>query len=142
VRPLAAAGTAWRKLGASHDGDVSLGFWSVDGRTIYFNTGIKATRQLMALDVASNTVRRVTERSGGDSTRQRDEESRKIVLQYSDPRQPPVHFVVDEPAAVANRDAWRQVTDANPQAKEFALGDAEEICWKSKSTAERWAECS
>ena len=42
------------------DGDVSVSFWSADSRTIYFNEGIKATNQLLALDVDRGTVRQIT----------------------------------------------------------------------------------
>ena len=31
-----------------------------------------------------------------------------------------------------NRSAWTQLTDANPQVRSFALGEQEEITWKSK----------
>ncbi len=45
----------FRKLGESFDGDVGVGFWSSDNNTIYFNEGIRATNQLVALDVRQNT---------------------------------------------------------------------------------------
>src|SRR4030095_10820945 len=51
VRAIADKGKPFKKLGDSFDGDVSIGFWSKDGSTIYFNEGIKATNQIVALDV-------------------------------------------------------------------------------------------
>ena len=33
---------------------------------------------------------------------------------------------------IATRSAWTQLTDANPQVRGFALGEEEEITWKSK----------
>src|SRR5687767_13355617 len=53
-------GGQWRKLGQGFDGDVGIDFWSADGRTIYFGEGIKASNQLLALDVERGTVRQVT----------------------------------------------------------------------------------
>src|SRR5205085_10992113 len=48
VRAVADKGGQWRKLGTGLDGDVSVGFWSQDGRTIYFNEGVRATNQVLA----------------------------------------------------------------------------------------------
>ena len=130
VRDIAAANGTWRKLGASYDGDVTIGWWSDDSRTIYFNDGVRATNQLLSLDIASNTVKQLTEVKAS-LLAQKDDESGKIIIQFSDPRTPSIHFVVDRVEDVANRSAWHQVTNANPQAANFQLGEEEEICWKS-----------
>src|SRR4029434_4153908 len=53
LRAVAEKGGQWKKLGASFDGDVTVGFWSPDGKTIYFNEGVRATNQVLALAVAS-----------------------------------------------------------------------------------------
>ena len=53
-------GGQWRKLGSGFDGDMSVDFWSADGKTIYFTTGVRATDELLALDVSSGAVRQVT----------------------------------------------------------------------------------
>jgi Tol biopolymer transport system component len=60
VRGVVDRGGQWRKLGESFDGDVGVGFWSADGKVVYFNEGIRATNQLFALDIEKNTVRQVT----------------------------------------------------------------------------------
>ena len=131
TRPISAVNGEWKKLGGSYDGDVTIGWWSDDSKTIYYNDGVKATNQVMALDVAANTVRQVTDFRASTNA-QRDPDSRKILVSYSDPKTPPVHFVVDDARSLADRKAWRQLTDANPQARGFALGEEEETCWKSK----------
>ena len=131
VRPLSATGGQWRKLGDAFDGDVSVGFWSRDGKTVYFNEGIKATNQFLALDVASGAVRQLTNFQASLSVNDDDEDGNRILLTYADPTTPSVHFVVSSPDDVANRGAWRQLTDANPQVRTFALGDEQEITWKS-----------
>ena len=59
VRDIAATKGACKKLGASDDGDVTIGWWSDDAKTIYFNDGVRGTKQAMALDVAGNTVKPV-----------------------------------------------------------------------------------
>src|SRR4029453_13965163 len=41
-------------------------------------------------------------------------------------------FTVDTVANASTRKSWRQLTDPNPQVRGFALGQQEEITWKSK----------
>lgn len=131
TRPLDAVNGTWTKLGAAHDGDVTIGWWSGDGKTIYFTDGVKATNQLLALDIEKNVVRMVTNFQASTFA-SRDDDSKKILITYADPKTPTAHFVVNDVADVANKSAWRQITHANPQVSTFALGDAEEITWKSK----------
>lgn len=130
TRPLDAVGGQWTKLGASYDGDVTIGWWSADSKTIYFGDGVRATTQLLALDVAANTVKQVTDYKAAFNA-SRDPVSGKVLITWADPKTPTVHFVADRVEDVTNRSAWRQVTNANPQVAELALGDEEEICWTS-----------
>lgn len=130
TRPVGAKGGTWKKLGASFDGDVSVGWWSDDGRTIYFTDGIKATSQLLALDVARNTVRQLTSYQASLFAN-RDETSGKLLVTYTDPKTPATYYVLDKVDDIATRASWRQVTNANPQVASFALGEEEEISWKS-----------
>jgi dipeptidyl aminopeptidase/acylaminoacyl peptidase len=131
VRAVADRGTPFRKLGTSFDGDVGVGFWSKDGGTIYFNEGIRATNQLMMVDVKSGAVRHVTEENASLSV-DMDEESGVVLITYADPKTPSTLFTADSVQAVASRASWRQLTDPNPQVRQFALGEQEEITWKSK----------
>jgi dipeptidyl aminopeptidase/acylaminoacyl peptidase len=123
-------GGQFRKLGGQFDGDVTIGFWSKDGKTIYFNEGIKATYQLMALDIGKNTVRQLSNVRASLNVSQ-DEDSKVLLLNYADPRSPSTLFTVATVDQVPTRASWRQLTDANPQVRGFALGDEEEISWKS-----------
>ncbi|MEJ7812486.1 MAG: prolyl oligopeptidase family serine peptidase [Gemmatimonadaceae bacterium] len=130
LRRTADRGGQWRKLGEGFDGDASVGFWSKDGKTIYFNEGVRATNQLMALDVARGTVRQVTNEKASVSV-SRDDDSGRILITYADPKTPTTLFTVPSVEQVATRAAWKQLTDANPRARDFALGQEEEITWKS-----------
>ncbi|MFL5639281.1 MAG: S9 family peptidase [Gemmatimonadaceae bacterium] len=123
-------GGMFRKLGDTFDGDVGIGFWSPDAKTIYFNEGIKATNQLLALDVDKNAVRQVSNVRASLNVNQ-DEDSKLLLLSYADPRTPSTIFTVATVAQVPVRASWRQLTDANPQVRNFALGEEEEISWKS-----------
>ncbi len=130
LRRLDDRGGQWKKLGQGFDGDASIGFWSRDGRTIYFNEGIKATNQVMALDVGSNSVRQVTSVTGSLSAAE-DDDSGLLLLTYSDAKTASNLFAAQRPEQIANRSQWRQLTDANPQTRAFLLGDEQEITWRS-----------
>ena len=99
--------------------------------SIYFNEGIRATNQLMMLDVKSGTVRQVTEEKGSLSV-SLDDDTGVVLINYSDPKTPPTMYTTDSIQNTASRASWRQLTDPNPQVKQFALGEEEEITWKSK----------
>ena len=131
LRAAAERGGTWRKLGASFDGDVSIDFWSGDGRTIYFNAGSRATTQLMALDVQKDAVRQVTNEKAALSV-DRHESTGVLLVTYSDGATPPTVFTVTAIEQAATRSAWKQLTDANPQVRGFALGEQEEISWKGR----------
>ena len=131
LREVTERGKPFRKLGTSFDGDVSVGFWSKDGATIYFNEGIKATNQLLALDVQQNTVRHLTREKASLSVT-RDDDSGVLLVTYSDPSTPPTTYGVRSIDQIATRSSWVQLTDANPQVRGLALGQEEEITWRSK----------
>jgi dipeptidyl aminopeptidase/acylaminoacyl peptidase len=131
VRGTADKGRPFKKLGGAFDGDVSVGFWSKDLSTIYFNEGWRATNQLFAVDVQKNTVRQVTNEKASLSVN-RDDDSGLLLINYADGTTPSTMFAVRDVTEVTNRAAWTQLTDANPQIRGFALGEQEEITWKSK----------
>lgn len=131
VRAVADRGGKWRMLGGSFDGDVTVDFWSADGNTIYFNEGIRATTQFLALDVQKDVVRQITAEKAALSV-DRDEDSGVLLINYSDGSTPPTLFTVAGIDKLGSRTAWTQLTDTNPQVRGFALGDQEEISWTSK----------
>jgi dipeptidyl aminopeptidase/acylaminoacyl peptidase len=130
VRAVADRGKPFRKLGASFDGDVTMGFWSKDARTIYFNEGIRATNQLFALDVEQDRVRQVTKEQASLSAAQ-DEDSGVVLIEFADGMTPATWFTVASPELAAARSAWTRLTDANPQVSRLELGTQEEITWRS-----------
>ena len=131
LRETSAAGVPWRKLGDLYDGGVSINWWSRDGKTIYFDDGVRATYEVMALDVASNAVTQVThERAVIFASR--DERTGLFLVTYADPSSPSSLYLVKSEADLANKAAWVRLTNPNPQVDTFALGSAEEYGWKSK----------
>jgi dipeptidyl aminopeptidase/acylaminoacyl peptidase len=131
LRAVDAKGQAFRKVGTAFDGDVSTGTWSKDGKTIWFAEGIKATNQLMALDVATGAVKQVTNVQGTISVNQ-DEGSGRVLITYNDPTHPSDIYTVASLDDVTNRNRWTRLTHANPQVQSFALGETTEITWTSK----------
>ena len=131
VRDVARRGAPFRKLGSNFDGDVTIGWWSKDGKTVYFNEGIKATDQLCSVDVSSGEVKQLTTEKASLRASQ-DGESGRLTITYTDPKTPSTLFTVASVADVANRAKWVPLTDANPWVRDVALGDEEEITWKSK----------
>ena len=131
VRGIEGAGSPWREIGDGYDGDITIGWWSDDSKTIYFNDGVRATNQLMSIDVASGKVAQVTNEKASLSVA-RDEQSKRMLITYADPQTPSSHFIVSNPAELGDRSKWTRLTNPNPQVAALALGDAEEITWKSK----------
>ena len=131
IRAVGDRGKAFRKLEGGFDGDLTIGFWSNDGNTIYFNEGIRATNQLFAVDVSQNEVRQLTREPASLSVT-RDQDSGALVISYADGKTPPTLFTVPSIERLTQRSAWVQLTDINPQVRRFALGAQEEITWTSK----------
>ncbi|MBC8088413.1 MAG: S9 family peptidase [Phycisphaerae bacterium] len=130
IRRRDAAGQSFRKLGNAYDGDVSVGWWSKDGKTVYFSDGIKATTQLLSMDIETDKVTQLTNVKGVLNANY-DEASDRILVNYSDPKTPPTPFMVNAVSQVTDRNAWKQLVDANPQVRARTLGDADEVTWKS-----------
>jgi dipeptidyl aminopeptidase/acylaminoacyl peptidase len=130
LRETADRGGTFRKLGGDFDNSLGIDFWSEDGSTIYFTAGIKVTSQLFALDTSSGEVRQITDERAALSV-DRDEDSGVYLINYSDPETPPTVFTVPGLDRVADRSAWVQLVDANPQVEEMALGREVEVEWTS-----------
>ena len=131
VRPTATSGAPWRKLGGGFDGDLTVGWWADDGKTIYGGDGIKATYQILAVSVETGDVRRVTDVPGALFVNQ-DDMTGTLILTYSDAQSPTDFYTVGSAGDLGNRGAWKRLTNANPQTAQLALGAVEEISWKSK----------
>ncbi len=128
IRPV--AGGQWKELGDGFDGDVSVNFWSADGKTIYFNEGWRATNQLFALSTETGKVTQITNEKGVATVLQ-DDDTKRLIVNYSDSNAPTNYFVAASLSSVGNRSSWKQLTDANPQIKNIALGETEAVQWKS-----------
>lgn len=133
LRRVDETGGKWRVLGQAFDGDVQSDFWSADGRTIYFDAGIRATTQMHALDVATGAVTQLTNVKGTLSVTQHP--GGRLIAEYSDPVTPPVHVALPGMDRIADRETWTQLSDPYPEVRALALGDMDEITWKSSDGA-------
>lgn len=130
VREVEERNGEFRRIGDSFDGDVGLDFWSADGDTIYFNAGLETSRQLLAMDVEGGTIVPLTETDSPINVR-KDKDSGVFLVNYSDPTTPSTLFAVPSLTQMSDHSAWRQLTDVNPQVRDFELGHQEEITWRS-----------
>ncbi len=130
IREISDRGGEFRKLGSGFDQSLSVGFWSEDSRTIYFNAGVTVTQQLWALNIEQDEVHQITAERASLSVA-RDESSGAILINYQDPVTPPTVFTVDGIENVDDRDRWVQLVDVNPQMSEIALGREVEVNWTS-----------
>jgi dipeptidyl aminopeptidase/acylaminoacyl peptidase len=131
IRPVRSGqgGGQLKKLGGDFDGDVSTGFWSEDGKTIYFNEGWRATNQLFSVSTESGKVTQLTNEKAVLSAAQ-DEDTKRLLISYSDPATPGSWHTAPL-NQISARATWKQIIDSNPQVKNIALGESEEIEWKS-----------
>ena len=130
IRGVGDRGGAFRKLGADFDQSSSVGFWSDDSQTIYFNAGVTVTTQLHALDVATGRVRQLTEERAALSV-SRNDDTCTILIGYSDPKTPPTVFTAPSVDEVPNRSTWTQLVNVNPQLADVRFGEEIEINWRS-----------
>ncbi|HMA24014.1 MAG TPA: hypothetical protein VKP00_08465, partial [Gemmatimonadaceae bacterium] len=146
VRHVDQPSEQWKKIGANFDGDVRAGgrggagggeggieasFWSANSDTIYFTTGVHATTQFFAVAVSSGQAKQLSDVKATLSV-SRDGETGRVLITYADPKTPPATYTVASLRDVADRGKWTQLTDPNQWIRrELALGDEEEISWKS-----------
>ncbi len=130
IRDVEDRGGAFRKLGADFDQSASVGFWSDDSKTIYFNAGVTVTTQLHALDVETGEVHQLTEERAALSVF-RDEDTGIILIGYSDPKTPPTLFTVAGVDDIPTRSTWTRLVDPNPQMDEITFGEEVEVNWRS-----------
>ena len=122
-------GGSVRELETTFDGDVSLGFWGKDGKTIYFTEGVGVNAHLFAISVETGRVTPLTQEIGVLSATF-DEDTGWLLLTFTDPKNPP-DFYITTLDKVGQRSQWTRLTRANPQVEELALGEYETIRWKS-----------
>ncbi|MBA3270673.1 MAG: S9 family peptidase, partial [Acidobacteria bacterium] len=108
-----------------YDGSVSAPQWSADSKQLFFVGGRRAYSEVITFDLASGRYTQVT-RNRTLSYGSRSHDGKVVTVTMDAPDTPSEIYVTD--AAFAN---FRKLTDTNPQAASFALGNTEVVTWKS-----------
>ena len=99
--------------------------WSRDGARLIFASGTRAYVDAFSLEVATGHVTQLTKgrtlRLGSFSA-----DGTRVAFTMDSPSAPADVYVADASFA-----SPRRISDANPQARAFALGDSEVVTWKS-----------
>ncbi len=120
-----------RKLLAGWDYNSGAANWSADSRTLYMNAGVGVDDHWFSIDVTSGKPAQLTRERGafGGGTRF-DTDTGYFVIHFSDPASPGDIFVA-RPETIGQRARWVRASNANPQVKDFLLGEFETVRWKS-----------
>jgi dipeptidyl aminopeptidase/acylaminoacyl peptidase len=119
------SGTARDVWSSSFDVDVNTPHWSADGKQILFVAGKRSYSEAFTFDIASGTYRQLThEKTLSYGSRSKD--GAVIAVTMDSPEMPAEVYVTDARFA-----SFRKLTDTNPQATRFALGQTEVVTWKS-----------
>lgn len=120
----------YRNVSGNFEGSISRYFWSPDGKKILFSGQQKTMHNLFELDVASGAVRQLTEEFGLLRINSMSKDLKKAGTTFETPERPADINVVD--VATLGR---KQLTDLNPQVRNFALAKTQVMTWVSMDGA-------
>jgi dipeptidyl aminopeptidase/acylaminoacyl peptidase len=111
----------------SRDFDVDIGaaHWSADSRQIFFVSGKGAYNEAFSFDVATGEYTQLS-RQKTLQYGSRSKDGKVIVVTMDSPEIPSEVYATDSGFAT-----FRKLTDTNPQAAQFELGQTEVVTWKS-----------
>jgi dipeptidyl aminopeptidase/acylaminoacyl peptidase len=120
------------KDAASRDFDLDAGRprWSADSKSVLFTAGKRTYSEVFRLDVATGRYTQLTQQK----TLQlgsRSKDGRVVAVTMDSPTAPTEVYVTDSMFG-----SFKKLTDTNPQAENFALGDTEVVTWKSSDGVE------
>jgi dipeptidyl aminopeptidase/acylaminoacyl peptidase len=123
------AGGAWKKLPNAGQEDVGGLMWSADSRKLFYTAGVGLNQHLFSIDAESGEVRQLTDRVGALAVSYAPDCDR-FVLTAEDPKHPRDYYIAQR-ETLSSPAQWTRVSDANPNASDFALGDYETVRWTS-----------
>ncbi len=130
----ATAGGDWKQLAETWDGDLDRDFaWAADSGSVYFSDGIGVASEVFRMDLSAREPVQLTSR-GGVLSANYAREAGQFVLLFEDPTRPRDYYL-SAPGDLDRPDRWRRLSDANPQAADFNLGQYETVRWKSSDGA-------
>jgi dipeptidyl aminopeptidase/acylaminoacyl peptidase len=99
--------------------------WSSDGKTLYFNTGIGVYSHIFKVPVSGGNVNQITKGEYNYGQFDVSHDGSKIAYTFNDGRSAADIFV-----ASSSGEQAQQLTNVNPQLKDFALAATEILKWK------------
>ncbi|MCL6566692.1 MAG: S9 family peptidase [Acidobacteriia bacterium] len=128
---VAASGGAPRSLTENFDLTAGTPLWSPDGKTIYFSTSIRQAVEVFAADVATGSVRQLTQFGGVTSVSEISPDGRTLFGSITAANAPEQLFRADAGFAKLER-----LTRHNAWIQEYALGEVEVVKWTSRDGLE------
>jgi dipeptidyl aminopeptidase/acylaminoacyl peptidase len=123
---VGAGGGPPRKLGGSFELNAGEPFWGPDSKTIYFSGNTRESMEVFAAEVASGSVRQVSEKHGVINLSELSANGQTAIGTWTDPEHPAEVFRSDlkfsEIQPITNHNAWLA---------DYALGATEVAKWKS-----------
>jgi dipeptidyl aminopeptidase/acylaminoacyl peptidase len=123
---VGAEGGPPRKLGGSFELNAGEPFWGPDSKTIYFSGNTRESMEVFAAEVASGSVRQVSEKHGVINLSELSANGHTAIGTWTDPEHPAEVFRSDlkfsEIQPITNHNAWLA---------DYALGATEVAKWKT-----------
>lgn len=121
-----ADGGKGRKLTNGFDLNAGEPFWAADGKSVYFSTDTRESTEIFGADVASGTVRQLTDKPGAINLSEISSKGQTAIGTWGDPEHPAEVFRSD-----LRSSAIQPITNHNAWLAEYALGGTEVVEWKS-----------
>jgi dipeptidyl aminopeptidase/acylaminoacyl peptidase len=115
-----------RKLTNGFELNAGEAIWAADGKSIYFSSNTRESMEIFGADVASGTVRQLTDKTGVLNLSEISTNGQMAIGTWSDPEHPAEVFRSD-----LKFSAIQPITNHNAWLAEYALGRTEVAKWKS-----------
>jgi dipeptidyl aminopeptidase/acylaminoacyl peptidase len=115
-----------RKLTSGFELNAGEPIWAGDGKSIYFSSNTREAVEIFGADVASGTVRQLTDKTGALNLSEISTNAQMATGTWSDPEHPAEVFRSD-----LKFSATQLITNHNAWLAEYALGGTEVAKWKS-----------
>jgi dipeptidyl aminopeptidase/acylaminoacyl peptidase len=129
---IAAEGGTPRQVAATFEYQPGPAKWSPDGKTLYFNAGVRSTSQLFSAPAAGGKAKQISSVTGVMGQVSFSKDGSVVAFTKSDTQHPDDVFIAK---GLPIQDSVK-LSDHNAQVREFALGSSEVVRWKSKDGME------
>lgn len=110
--------------------DAGISFWSEKGDTIFFNCLEGTAYNLYAVHPGKGSKAMKVTDENAIIFATKDKDTELILIRYTDHHHPSDIYLANI-KTLTRKERWVRLTEANPQIKNFALAEYENITWKS-----------